>query len=184
MAKPFENIRTSAGEQERSFNWYMSAVRRLAGNITNASSTMKSDIGELKGSLSVGSLYMFLYDPKTKQDLPYYDQFPLCIPFENAQGGWYGLNLHYLPPMLRAQLFGKLLDFQSEDKLDLSWNMLQNVSRFPGVKPTVKRYLVSQVKSRFLKVNPEHWKASIFLPVQNFQGASANKVWRDSREML
>jgi len=44
--------------------------------------------------------------------------------------------------------------------------------------------LYSQVNSRFFKINPEHWKAAIFLPTQNFEGASQQKVYRDSRDII
>ena len=33
----------------------------------------------LKGKLMVGNMYMFRYDPKLKESLPYYDKFPLVI---------------------------------------------------------------------------------------------------------
>ena len=45
-----------------------------------------------------GRLYQFVYDPKTKDKLLYYDKFPLSIMLEKAEGGFYGLNLHYLRP--------------------------------------------------------------------------------------
>jgi len=181
---PFTDIKTEAGTQDRSYRWYMSAINRLAGNIQNQSSVFRSDIGELKGSLEIGHMYMFLYDPKTKDTLPYWDKFPLCIPYENTKGGWYGLNLHYIPPMLRMQLLGKLLDYTNEGKMDAAWGLLKNTSRFKGVKPCVKRYLVSHVKSRFLKVDPEHWKAAILLPLADFKGATNQEVWSDSRNSL
>lgn len=184
MSTPFTDIKTDAGNVDRSYQWYMSAVRRLAGQIQTSNSVFKSDLGELKNSLEVGNMYMFIYDAKTKDTLPYWDKFPLCIPFENADKGWYGLNLHYLPPMARAKLLGQLIDHSADGKMQARWSVLKNFSRFKGVQPCVKRYLTSGVKSRFLKINPEHWKASIFLPLQDFQGASQQKVWADSRDYL
>jgi hypothetical protein len=65
-----------------------------------------------------------------------------------------------------------------------NWDMLKNASRFPEVKPCVKRYLTTQMQSRFLKINPQDWKAAIFLPVEDFNKASRQKVYRDSREMI
>jgi len=32
-------------------------------------------------SVEPGGMYMFLYDPKTKAKLPYFDRFPLIFPF-------------------------------------------------------------------------------------------------------
>tara|TARA_Y100000389_G_C17442032_1_gene509205 strand:+ start:492 stop:1067 length:576 start_codon:yes stop_codon:yes gene_type:complete len=189
MANPFENIRTNAGDKDRSFRWYQDAVRKLANNIDSYSGATRSDLGEFTNKLEPGNMYMYVYDPKFKDTLPYYDQFPLCLPFDDMTGGFVGLNLHYLPPLLRAKLLGELLNYTDKElsdksKIEVSWSTLKSFSKFPGVQPTVKKYLYSQVNSRFLKIHPEHWKASIFLPTQNFVGASTQKVYRDSRDII
>lgn len=189
MANPFENIRTNAGDKDRSFRWYQDAVRKLANNIDNYSGAARSDLGEFTNKLEPGNMYMYVYDPKFKDTLPYYDQFPLCLPFDDISGGFVGLNLHYLPPLLRAKLLGELLNYTDKEltdksKIEASWSTLKSFSKFPGIQPTIKKYLYSQVNSRFLKIHPEHWKASIFLPTQNFIGASNQKVWRDSRDII
>jgi hypothetical protein len=64
----------------------------------------------------IGSMQMFMYDPKTKDKLPYYDTFPLVVVVGPAPGGFYGLNLHYLPPILRAKMLDALMDIQSSPK--------------------------------------------------------------------
>ena len=43
----------------------------------------------------------YFYDPKTKQQMKYYDRFPLIMCVQMYNNGL-GLNFHYLPPMLRA----------------------------------------------------------------------------------
>jgi hypothetical protein len=114
----------------------------------------------------------------------------LCLPIEPAVGGFVGMNLHYLSYGLRAQLLGKLIEtandktLSPDSKMLYNWDMLKNASRFPEVKACTKRYLSNQMQSRFLKVNPQDWKAAIFLPIDDFQKASAAKVHRDSREMI
>ena len=189
MANPFANIQSSTGGADRSFSWYQTAVRKVAGNIRSFGDASRSDIGEFTTRLEPGNMYMYMYDPKYKNTLPYWDQFPLCLPFEDTTGGFVGLNLHYLPPMLRAKLLGELLNYTDKDitetsKIEVKWSILKSFSQFPGIQPTIKKYLYSQVNSRFLKIDPEHWKASIFLPTQNFQGASVQKVYRDSRDKI
>jgi len=189
MANPFQNITTSAGEQDRSFRWYQQAVRKFANGIRSYGEASRTDLGELTGSLEPGDMYMFVYDPKMKKQLPYFDRFPLCMPFDDTSNGFVGLNLHYLPPMMRAKLLGSLLDFTDREltaksKIEVKWSMLKSFSRFPGIKPTIKKYLYSQVNSRFLKIDPEHWKASIFLPTQSFQGASTQAVYQDSKDVI
>jgi len=190
MSNPFQQIRANAGDQKKSFDWYMKQVGTVAKGINSSGSVLQSDIGEFANKVEFGQMYLFAYNPKHKNTLPYYDRFPLCLPIEPSPGGFVGMNLHYLPFGLRAQLLGKLLEtsndktLTADSKMRYNWDMLKSASRFPEVKVCTKRYLSSQMQSRFLKVNPQDWKAAIFLPVDNFQKASAAKVHRDSREMI
>ena len=77
----------------------------------------------------IGSMNMFFYDPKTKDTLPYYDRFPLVIIVGPAPKGFYGLNLHYLPPILRAKFLDALLEitnnkaYDEKTRFDISYNM-------------------------------------------------------------
>lgn len=189
MANPFENIRAQAGDQDRSFNWYMRAVKKMGSELKTYNAVSRTDIGEFESTIEPGNMYMFVYDPKLKDSLPYYDNFPLVMPFNTTNNGFIGLNLHYLAPLARAALLGKLLDYTdneitSTSKFQISWSVLNNFSRFPEVQPSVKKYITSNVNSRLLKVAPEHWKAAIFLPTQNFIGASTRTVHENSNRMM
>ena len=57
---------------------------------------------------SPGDMVMYTYNPKLKDVLPYYDAFPLTIVVGPAKDGFYGINLHYLPPKVRAIFLDKL----------------------------------------------------------------------------
>ena len=189
MSNPFQNIKAAAGDLDRSFNWYMTSVKKMAGQIADYNDVKRTDLGDLTSTIEPGNMYMFMYDPKMKDSLPYYDTFPLCLPFDNVKGGFMGLNLHYLGPMQRAVLLGNLLDYTDKEitaksKIEVSWSILKNFTKFPQVKPSVKRYIASNVNSRFLKIDPEHWKSAIFLPTQNFVGASSRTVYTESNRAM
>ena len=66
----------------------------------------------------IGSMNMFFYDPKTKDTLPFYDRFPLAIISGPAPGGFYGMNLHYLSPVLRAKFLDALMGMTNNKKFD------------------------------------------------------------------
>jgi hypothetical protein len=134
-----------------------------------------------------GKMYLFRYMPKTKETLPYYDTFPLVIPVKLLKDGMQGLNLHYLPPMLRAKLMTALMDnYMSTQKsrLAINYQILQRSSKLKLFQPCFKRYLGNYMFSQMYSIEPEEWPAVIFLPVQRFQKATAEKVWRDSRRMV
>ena len=63
-----------------------------------------------------GDMYMMMYDPKHKKTL-HITMIPLVIPVEPTKGGFYGLNLHYLPHTL-VQFLDALYDRTTNDKYD------------------------------------------------------------------
>ncbi|MEK9888327.1 MAG: hypothetical protein VW735_06270, partial [Gammaproteobacteria bacterium] len=65
----------------------------------------------------IGRMYMFQYDPKGKDTLPYYDVFPLIFVLEKYSDGFLGMNLHYLPPVFRARLMDRLYQIERNDAL-------------------------------------------------------------------
>ena len=134
-----------------------------------------------------GSMFLFQYDAKHKDTLPYWDRFPLVFPIDMDARGFLGLNLHYLPPTLRARLFSSLVGFGSKkpyEDLKLSYSILTKYSQLSYFKPCLKRYLFSHVKSQFLYIEPDEWQIAIFLPLQRFQGAGSGKVYADSRKII
>jgi len=136
----------------------------------------------------MGDMYMFFYDPKHKDTLPYYDTFPLIIMVERAPGGFYGLNLHYLPPVLRAKLFDALT--LTNDKYDEStrfkarYRVLKSVRKLRYFKPCFKHYLTEHIESRIAKVEPTEWEVAMFMQTQRFKKSTASNIYRDSRQKL
>ncbi len=139
----------------------------------------------------VGRMYMFVYDPKGKDTLPFYDRFPLIFFVEPAEGGFYGINLHYLPPILRAKLMDSLYETQvngvvsnETTKMKITYRLLKSASRFRWFKPCFKHYLFAHVRSKFVYVPPEEWDMTIFLPTEQFKKATKEQVWKDSRSKI
>lgn len=140
--------------------------------------------------LDIGRMYMFFYDPKYKEELPYYDMFPLIFVLEKYKDGFLGMNLHYLPPVFRARLMDRLYNIERNDavreskKLRLNYGLLNNAAKYKYFRPTVKRYLFSQVRSRYLWIPYEEWDIALMLPTQRFRKAKQNVVWKDSKNKI
>lgn len=134
-----------------------------------------------------GFMYLFQYDPKTKEDLPYYDRFPLIFPFEAQEGGFLGMNLHYIPHLYRARLMDSLYGLLNNSRYDettkirASYAFLNSASRYKYFKPCVKRYLYSHVQSKFLLIPANEWDIALFLPLERFAKKTKTQVHRDSR---
>ncbi len=137
-----------------------------------------------------GFLYLFNYDPKLKDTLPYYDRYPLVFPFEDQGDSFLGMNLHYLPHILRARLMDNLYDlitdekFNDKTKLRMTYNFLNSSARYKYFKPCVKRYLYGHVRSKFLMIPSNEWDMALFLPLERFTKATKNNVYKDTRRML
>jgi len=151
---------------------------------------MKEDPIQLKGRQILGSMMMFFYDPKGKATLPFYDSFPLVIVLKPATGGFLGLNLHYLPPVLRAKFLDALLEVTNNKKYDdttqfeATYDVLQRSAKFKYFKPCIKHYLTSHVRSKFAFVPAPEWEIATFLPTADFQKASQSAVYADSRRKM
>jgi hypothetical protein len=138
----------------------------------------------------LGGMYFFYYSPKGKDDLPYYDKFPLIIPLERYTDGFLALNLHYLPLKYRILFLDKLFDYAIYDsndelkRLRVTYDILSASRRFKEFRPCIKKYLYSHIQSKILAVQPNEWDIAAFLPIQQFRGATASTVWRDSLEEM
>lgn len=150
---------------------------------------MKEEPLRTRSKQIIGSMQMFMYDPKHKDKLPYYDAFPLVIVLGPAQGGFLGLNLHYLPPALRLKFFANLMEIQGSKMTDntkfaLTYQMLKKSSKLRYFKPCVKHYLNSHVTSKFAEVPAPEWEVAAFLPTADFRKANRHKVYYDSRQIV
>jgi hypothetical protein len=175
---------------KRSTSWFNKQVSSLAQQNITPNQVIKGDPSQNTTTIQPGSLYMYAYDPKTKEDLPYYDRFPLVFPFRKTADGFYGLNMHYLPYDLRIYLLDALLTFKNNSrwdettKLKYSWALIDGVSKYKAAHPCVKQYLNSHVRSQFRRVSSADWATAMLLPVERFVGASKQQVWSDSRKKI
>ncbi len=134
----------------------------------------------------IGNMYMYVYDPKTKQDLPYYDRFPLVIMIEKYKDGFLGLNLHYLRPDVRAKFLDELMRLapgkvkSNSRLLKAKYSLLQSTRKYKEFRPCIKRYLGSQIRSKVVRVPMTEWEIAIFLPTDQFVKASKTEVWNES----
>ena len=186
---PLDQLRQAAskGSTEKSVRWFRDKINQLGKSNFGPRKILNSDIGTVEPRLKIGSMYLYQYQAKTAEKLPYWDMFPLVLPFRATPTGFYGINMHYLPISWRVELFGRLLEYttsprNTEDmKFKLSWKLLGNFSQFPESKFCTKQYLTDHVRSNLIRIHPDDWKIAIHLPLESFQKASSQKVHSDAR---
>lgn len=165
-------------------DWLKNKLRNFN---TSTNDVISKSRDRYRNRVMPGRMYLFSYDPKTKDTLPYYDKFPLIFPIEKSANGFLGLNFHYLPLNYRAILMDALypltVNENSNDestRIRLTYSILSKMSKSRIGKVCVKHYLNNHIKSRFIYINPDEWKMSLFLPLQQFKKASVMTVYRDS----
>ena len=171
-------------------SWYRDAAGKLMSKITSGQAIRRTEESRKVDDMELGYMYAFSYDPKFKKTLPYYDVFPLIFPVEFQNDGFLGINFHYLPPVLRARLMDALYPNLTNKKYDdttrmrISYDILQSASKYRFFKPTLKKYLRTQLRSQFLEIHVNEWDIALFLPTESFRKADSEKVWVDSRKKI
>ena len=176
----------------KAIDWFKSIVKKTqqaAFPATTGRREIMTDrnIGVSKGLPVIGQLYLFQYNAKWADTLPYWDMWPLIFPFDKAKGGFYGINLHYLPPNARAALMIRLIKAQGGGgnmdenfKLKLNYNI---ITSFKPAIPCIKRYLFKQVQGKGLYgISGEDWSYAAAMPLHKFQKESAKYVWGQSKK--
>jgi len=171
-------------------NWLLTKIKTLNARGNDRLKIISE--GKQKNKAIVGRFYFFFYDAKLKDELPYWDKFPLVIPIQQYSDGFLGLNLHYITPRDRLILLTQLKRFQTgalgdeKTRLKLSYPILKATHNAYRATPCIKRYLVGHIRSRVVEIAPEEWQIAAALPLQQFksntQSVSSQKVWKESEE--
>jgi len=171
---------------KESISWF----RQNASNIRSVNAqrmmTDKNNATKIVTPRDIGKMFMYFYDPKFKEVLPYYDKFPLIFLVNVDSQGFDGINLHYISPQLRARLMDSLYSllnntkYDNTTKLKISYQLLNNASKFKYFAPCYKRYLFSHVQSNFINVPVTNWDMAVMLPTERFAKANKSKVFKES----
>jgi len=125
----------------------------------------------------VGGLFFFKYDAKTKDRLPMWDKYPLCVPIDRFADGFLGLNLHYLPAGRRNTVITMVDAFKKDNKLSntvrakaKNWQYMMNTTNVGEAyfRKSVKRYLFSNVRTQFIRLNPDEYQKAVQLPIEEW----------------
>lgn len=171
------------------------ATAWLATNLSKIKTTMRQSqfIDDNKTlaknrAITPGIMVFFGYNPKTKDVLPFWDEFPVVIVLCPAKGGFLGLNLHYLPPGARAVFLNNLLTYvndknwasnpNSDALFKVTYMMLKSSRKLAAFRKCIKRYYYSNMVTKAAFINQTQWKSVPFFPLDRFRGMSKRDIWR------
>ena len=193
MASLFDTLEVQAfragipARTDKSRKWFQRKVKEL-GKV-QPRKVLKDDALHKVNKPLIGDMVMYFYDPKLKDELPYYDRFPLTIMVQPAKGGFHGFNLHYLNPSVRALFLDELMKLgpskitETTRITKLKYKLLNGVAKYKEFKPCFKHYLMNHVDSQITRVGMPEWEIAVFLPTQEFKKKSAQAVWAESRKI-
>lgn len=173
---------------KESRDWFRKKVQNMRN--LNRRALMNEDPVEKRSKHVSGSMFMFFYDAKNRDTLPYWDSFPLVIAIGPAAKGFYGMNLHYLPIPLRAKFLDNLMDITNNKKynestrFEVSYEFLNRAAKFKYFKPCFKHYLTSQIEGKLAYIAPPEWEIATFLPAAQWQKGKMGQVYKDSRRIM
>ena len=195
MANAFERLKSDFGESlldprtDASRKWFIDKVQQISYR-PNRSSVMRKPPMREQSRVLPGMMYMFYYQPKHEQTLPYYDSFPLVILLNTDSKGMDGLNLHYLPLNLRQKLFYGLLnrvnglDVDEDSYIRVTYEYLKGARSLKEYKPCYKRYLTQNIKGSIANVPAPEWEVALHLPLASFKKQDEYAVHKESRRII
>ena len=150
-----------------SYIWFNEKVKELI-SISESPSELLTKWERRANKVQLYRFNMFFYDAKTKKTLPYFDMFPLVFPLRRFGDSFTGINAHYLPPAFREDFFNIYNRFAVNDEFDettlyrMTWS---KISRFKIMRPLIRQYSLSNIKSRFLVLNADEVPTALALPL-------------------
>ena len=178
---------TIGAETRRSAQWFRDKIKGIKGDLRNRFSSTnaakfyreaedKVNPNVMKRRANLGDIFCYYYNPKYRNELPYYDMFPMIMLIGTDQDTFTGLNFHYPPPKFRAILLDRVN--AKVGKGIINW---KKISKIPQVAPTVKRYRFDHIMRKVVPIEENEQEIAIFLPLERFRKASKSSVWADSR---
>tara|TARA_Y100001973_G_C5191442_1_gene331256 strand:+ start:1435 stop:2112 length:678 start_codon:yes stop_codon:yes gene_type:complete len=216
MADPFDKILSDFQSSrfdhftQQSIRWWRNTIRDLYGSEgapvppykmpSKWLQAYRERYGKGRRGAASGKMYLFRYEPTTKENLQYWDTLPLVIALEKKSGGFMGLNLHYLSKKRRGELLnymGNQLKNATDDDVeqDFKGEKLRNIrtafrkykvlkSKAPVFKlayPCIRRYKFTGLKSNLIEIPVTDWELAAYLPSDYFfKGESVDYIQRDS----
>jgi len=176
--------------------WLAKNLARIRTSM-NQKTFLEEQNKKMRRVLMPGKMFFFGYSPMTKEELMFWDEFPIVLCLHMVDGGFLGLNFHYLPPVKRSAFINNLLknvgnqnwseyDQQMRPKnpdsrIRVGYPILKNKSELRLFKYCIKRYYLKQIVTNIAFIPPTEWKTVPFFPLDRFRGATKANVWSLAR---
>jgi hypothetical protein len=149
-------------------------------------------------------LYSHIYDPKTKDQLPFYDVLPLYFPIDFRSDRMLAFNIHYMPPATRKMFIANYVRLLEDEaikrgfanaenlppmflqKIGMSYlNELYTTNNMVigGIlRQCVRTYLYSHIMSDLNIVKLKDWGKAVNIILPQFVKQSDSYIYKTIRD--
>lgn len=177
--KTFQLIKAIRGKKQKNNDGEASLYK---ANVISRDRRVRKITEELslgtEKSMLPGQLIMFNYfEPKTKEDLEYYDAMPCTIFFGTIKTDngprVIGFNLHYYPPKIRYAVLDRIFDIfkpmylESWDKPldseipDFNYKMIMRQLQASKLDFGIREY-IPKLMAKITPIPPNMWQKAVF----------------------
>ena len=133
-----------------------------------AGDALKRDKNLMRVYPRIFSLMLYGYKAKYREELPFYDKYPLAFVLDVQPKSFFAINLHYYTPSQR---------------IGIVQNLAEN--KIPRFEKGAHKYLLSEVRTPYLHLAQQEWETICMLPLEEFVmdlggvevPIPSNKVW-------
>lgn len=134
----------------------------------DADNTLSRDKNTMRVFPKLFSLMLYSYKAKYREELPFYDKYPLAFVLDVNPKSFFAVNLHYYTPSQRIGIVQSLAK-----------------NKIPRFEKGAHKYLLSEVKTPYLDLAEQEWETICVLPLEEFVmdlggveiPIPSNKVW-------
>ena len=191
-------------EIKNSIKWFVDKIKQMRKQKTvddEVDLKKQSSLKQFSKKMNIGYIYTHVYNPKFKEELPFYDVIPLWSPVKIMSDRIMGFNFHYLPPRYRKAFLDDYTEYLSKEAKRAGYKSLTELSpsqislwgrdymsdaylratKGPGnlLRACVRTYLYSHVQSKFLPVNITEWYNVYYLVLPKFMKKSDSYIYKE-----
>lgn len=187
------------GSSRGAANWFIEAIEKGQMIVPEDDALVDAVIENARSRKAAksyldlpGRMFAFMYHPRTRTKLEYYDLTPLIISLgQNESGNILGINLHYLEPELRSLLldkmlllstrkFGEKMPSKGVGNFNFDYEIIKSVKFIMGL-PCVRSYDTSRIIGTPVLIPSNEWGNAVALPFENFVKATDRRVFIETR---
>lgn len=132
--------------------------------------------------LRLGYMYLHVYDPKLKDQLPFYDVLPVFVLLARKSDRILGLNLHYLPYSFRVAaakyLMQSIKNKKRIDYQDIKAAFKASKAPIGMLQLCIRTYLYSHIRSNIKEFNPTNYEMVIKEVMPRFEKKTEENIYR------